>query len=173
MIQKLIPSLYLPSIYAIDVEKLKKQGIKGFIFDLDNTLVRWHESGASPELTDWMERLLSSGFKAVIVSNNSRRRVLDFVRPFSLPYIARAGKPLRSAYRRALQIMDLKGTEVAVVGDQLLTDILGGNRMGLYTILVVPVAPTDGFVTKFNRRIERIFLRWMKKKGYLRWEVKE
>ena len=66
--------------------------------------------------------------------------------------------------------MQLQPDEVVVIGDQLLTDVLGGNRVGLHTILVVPVAQTDGLVTRFNRKIERRIMRNMKKKGLINWE---
>lgn len=173
ILEKFVPSLYVPSIYSIDLELLRRRGIKGILFDLDNTLARWDDLEAPHQLIDWVERLKASGFRMVIVSNNNRKRVADFTAPLKVPYIARAKKPLLSAYRKALLLLQLKREEVAVVGDQLLTDILGGNRMGLYTILVVPVAPTDGFVTRINRFVERKVLRWMKENGMIKWEVKE
>ncbi len=69
--------------------------------------------------------------------------------------------------------MNLSPNEVVVVGDQLFTDVLGGNRTGLHTILVVPVASTDGLMTRFNRRMERVVLKKMRKKGMIHWEDKD
>ncbi len=77
---------------------------------------------------------------------------------------------MRKAFRRALRDMELQKDEVVVIGDQLLTDVLGGNRLGVYTVLVVPVAQTDGFVTKFKCKMERRILGWMKRKGMINWE---
>jgi HAD superfamily phosphatase (TIGR01668 family) len=74
------------------------------------------------------------------------------------------------AFKRAIQDMKLKREEIVVIGDQLLTDVLGGNRLGLHTILVVPVASTDGLWTRFNRKMERLILGWMKKRGMINWE---
>ncbi|CCQ93696.1 conserved hypothetical protein [[Clostridium] ultunense Esp] len=173
MIEKLVPSLYVQSVYSIDLDALKRKGIRGLIMDLDNTLAEWHQPQASKEMIEWIGKVKRAGFKVVISSNNNRVRVSSFVHPLGVPFIARAKKPLLSSYRRALSLLQLKREEVAVVGDQIFTDILGGNRMGFYTILVVPVAPTDGFFTRLNRMAERRVLRWMKEKGYLSWEVKK
>jgi HAD superfamily phosphatase (TIGR01668 family) len=111
-----------------------------------------------------------AGIFVTVVSNNKLKRVKMFSDPLGIPYIYGARKPMRRAFRKALKTMNLKKEEVVVIGDQLLTDVLGGNRLGLHTILVVPVAQTDGFVTKFNRRVERRILSWMKRKGMLNWE---
>ncbi len=64
----------------------------------------------------------------------------------------------------------MKKDELVVVGDQIMTDVLGGNLAGIHTILVVPIVETDGFFTKFNRKIERRILKWMKRKGKINWE---
>ena len=69
-----------------------------------------------------------------------------------------------------INVFNIQKNEIVVVGDQLMTDVLGGNVAGLYTILVVPIVETDGFWTRFNRRIERRILSWMKRKGKITWE---
>jgi HAD superfamily phosphatase (TIGR01668 family) len=110
------------------------------------------------------------GIQVTVVSNNNEQRVKDFADPLGIPFIHSARKPLVRAFKRALTKMNLRAEEVVVIGDQLLTDVLGGNRVGLHTILVVPVARTDGFMTRFNRKIERRIMRNMKKKGLINWE---
>lgn len=87
-----------------------------------------------------------------------------FAKPLGIPFIFEARKPLTRAFQQALHDMKLKKEEVVVIGDQLLTDVFGGNRIGLHTILVVPVAQTDGFFTRVNRNIERRILNVMRKK---------
>ena len=94
----------------------------------------------------------------VIVSNNNEQRVPRFPIPLDLPYIYKARKPFQLSFQKAMKLMNLAPYEVVVIGDQLFTDVLGGNRLNLYTILVTPVAETDGFWTRFNRRMERIVL---------------
>jgi HAD superfamily phosphatase (TIGR01668 family) len=170
LLGKFLPNEHVKSIFDIKVEVLKERGIKGIITDLDNTLVEWDRPNATPELKEWFKTLLESNITVTIVSNNNKERVEAFSAPIDVPFIFNARKPLTTAFKNALKSMNLKAEEVVVVGDQLLTDILGGNRIGLHTILVVPVAQTDGFVTRFNRRIERSILKKLKKKGMIHWE---
>ena len=104
------------------------------------------------------------------MSNNSEERVSTFSKPLNIPFISKARKPLRKAFNRAKKALNLKDDEIVVIGDQLLTDIFGGNRANLHTILVVPIVQTDGFVTRFNRKVERRILKYFKRKGLLYWE---
>lgn len=171
MIRKLIPRLSVQSIYKIDLQALWQTGIRGIITDLDNTLVGAKNPAATPELTNWLLKVTAMGFKVVIVSNNSELRVSRFSDPLSIPYISSAKKPGNAPFRRALGMMDLKPEQAVVVGDQMLTDVLGGNRMGLHTILVVPISLKDeGFFTRINRRIEKAAVAWMRRKGLMKWE---
>lgn len=170
MLKLVIPNLYVPSIYAIDMIALKEQGIKSIIIDLDNTLVEATRPQATPELIEWLQKIRAVGMKVIVVSNNSKTRVTQFCHPLDVPFIYTAKKPLSQAFRKALKLLGTEKHETVVIGDQLLTDVLGGNRMGLYTILVVPMSETEGFFTRINRRLERFIFRWLKKNGYLRWE---
>ncbi|MCH1625013.1 YqeG family HAD IIIA-type phosphatase [Fredinandcohnia quinoae] len=170
MLKNFLPNEHKKSVYDISINKLKERGVKGIITDLDNTLVEWDRPNATPELVTWFEEVRKHGIVVMIVSNNNEQRVKSFADPLGLPFIFEARKPLTLAFKRAVREMNLKKEEVVVIGDQLLTDVLGGNRSGLHTILVVPVAQTDGVITKFNRTIERRILSWMKRKGMLYWE---
>ncbi|MDF2713850.1 MAG: family phosphatase [Paenibacillus sp.] len=171
MLKKLIPQKNVRSIYEIDVQALWDAGIRGIITDLDNTLVGAKHPQATPELLVWLKQLQTIGFKVVIVSNNNKLRVSRFSEPLSIPYIFRAKKPGNSAFRKAMGMMALAPQQTVVIGDQMLTDVLGGNRLGLYTILVLPIELRDeGFFTKINRRIEKAALSWMKRKGFMGWE---
>lgn len=165
-----LPDQHVKDIFSITPESLKKKGIKGIITDLDNTLVEWDRPNATPKLIKWIEEMRNENIKVTIVSNNSKSRVKAFSDPLDIPFVFRAKKPMKRAFERALAEMNLKKEEAVVVGDQLLTDVFGGNRSGFKTILVVPVASTDGFWTRFNRMIERRLLDWFKKKGMLVWE---
>lgn len=167
-----LPDLYVPSVYAIDLKDLKKRGIKGIITDLDNTLIEWNVPMASPDLARWLKQVEAEGFKLVVVSNNREDRVRRFCQPLDLPFISRARKPLRASFQKAETLLGLSREEIAVIGDQLLTDVLGGNRLGYYTILVVPLVETDGFFTRINRQMERMIFYWLKKKGLFLWEEK-
>ncbi|RXT15496.1 YqeG family HAD IIIA-type phosphatase [Ammoniphilus sp. CFH 90114] len=168
--KKLLPDLHVYSIYDIDLQALKKRGIKGIVTDLDNTLIEWDRPNATPKLMEWLNHLKEEGFQVIVVSNNNRIRVSAFADPLGIPYIHAAKKPTRTPFQDAMRRLDLSPEEIVVIGDQMFTDVLGGNRLGLYTILVVPVAQTDGFFTRFNRQLERIALSWMRKKGLITWE---
>ncbi|HJV17334.1 MAG TPA: YqeG family HAD IIIA-type phosphatase [Bacillales bacterium] len=171
MLKQFLPDEHVKSILEITPEHLQKLGIKGIITDLDNTLVEWDRPSATPQLIKWFEDMKRNQIQVTIVSNNrSRTRVKIFSDPLGIPFIFQAKKPMGQAFRKAISKMNLKKEETVVIGDQLLTDVLGGNRGGFHTILVVPVAQTDGFFTKFNRFVERRLLNWFRKKGMIQWE---
>jgi HAD superfamily phosphatase (TIGR01668 family) len=172
LIRKFLPDQHVKSIFEITPESLKEKGVKGIITDLDNTLVEWDRATPTPKLIEWFEELKRNGIRVTIVSNNNEERVKSFSEPLGIPFIHQARKPMGRAFRKALAQMKLKKEETVVIGDQLLTDVFGGNLSGLHTILVVPVAKTDGFFTRFNRQIERVLLNWFRKKGMIQWEDK-
>ncbi|HET6872003.1 MAG TPA: YqeG family HAD IIIA-type phosphatase, partial [Sporolactobacillaceae bacterium] len=132
--------------------------------------VAWDEPNATPQLFEWLKQMQEAGIHLTIVSNNSERRVRAFSEPLDIPFISKARKPLTRAFQKAVMEMGLYKEDVVVVGDQLLTDVLGGNRLGVHTILVVPVAQSDGFMTRINRRMERFILGMMRKNGLITWE---
>ncbi|CAM4267426.1 YqeG family HAD IIIA-type phosphatase [Paenibacillus tarimensis] len=166
MFEWLLPHMLVNTIYDIDLDVLKKNGVKGIITDLDNTLVGARDPIATPELVAWLDRVRAAGFKVVIVSNNNQTRVSKFAQPIGIPFIHAARKPANRAFHKALAVLGLSAEHTVVIGDQMLTDVLGGKRMGLYTILVTPIAPKDeGFMTRINRRIEKYALSKLRKKG--------
>ncbi|PKM83469.1 MAG: YqeG family HAD IIIA-type phosphatase [Firmicutes bacterium HGW-Firmicutes-13] len=167
MLNLLCPNVYLKSIYDLDLDKLKKNGIKGIITDLDNTLIAWNQNQMIPKLDQWFNELKKENFKICIVSNNSQERVNLFADSLNIPAIPKAEKPRRKAFRLALQELKIMPHEGAVIGDQVFTDVLGGNRMGLFTVLVLPVSEHEFIGTKFVRKVERHVLQALKKKGML------
>lgn len=170
MLKKFLPSSYVKDIYQIDPIELKEQGVKGIITDLDNTLVAWNIANATDEVKQWLQTMADQDIKVTIMSNNNEERVRIFAEPLKMSYVASAKKPLTKAFKKAAKLMKLKKEEVVVVGDQVLTDILGGNRAGFQTILVVPIVQTDAKITRINRKIERRILKYMQKKGQIDWE---
>ena len=166
----LMPKEFVTSVFQITPEKLATLGIKGIITDLDNTLIEWDRPDATEEIAQWLNEMNEAGIRVIIASNNHEERVKRFAEPLGIPYIYRAKKPLGAAYYAAMKEIRLKSNEVAMVGDQLLTDIMGANRLKLYTFLVRPVAESDGFVTRFNRFIERRVFNTLKRKGITTWE---
>jgi len=167
---KFLPNEYSERIFDIDLQQLIDDGIKGIITDLDNTLVAWDEKDATEEVSQWIKRVERLGIKIVIISNNNEERVKRFAEPLGVPFLPVAKKPMKRTFHRGRKLMGLKKEEVVVIGDQLLTDVFGGNRAGYKTILVAPIVESDAKITQFNRRLERAILNRLKKQGKVSWE---
>jgi len=161
-----VPNVSVHSVYEIDLDQLWKEGFRGIITDLDNTLVGAKVAEATPELIQWLDTVQQKGFRVVIVSNNYHSRVSAFANPLQIPFIHSAKKPTAVPFRKALNVLGTSAAETVVIGDQLMTDVLGGNRFGLHTILVKPVAlHEEGIATKLiNRPLERIAKRLLRMK---------
>ncbi len=170
MYQKFVPSQYVKTVFDITPDMLLKKNIRGIITDLDNTLVEWDRPEATPMLIDWLRSMKDAGIQVVIVSNNNELRVKSFADPLGIPFIYQARKPMGRAFRKALKLMNVSREQVVVIGDQMLTDIFGGNLNKLHTILVLPVAKSDGFFTRFNRLVERRIMKRLRDKGQIMWE---
>ncbi len=162
------PCLYIRSVQELDLRALTARGIRAIILDLDNTLIAWNAEESRSDLVEWVRGVRSAGFSVCIVSNNLAERVTRFSRLLGIPAIPRAAKPRRSPFKRAMQLMGSTAQETAVVGDQLFTDILGGNRLGLYTILVVPLDRQEFFLTRLMRKLEGWTLDRLEARGWIR-----
>lgn len=137
----LIPGRVLGSIYDLEPEALRAAGITLVLADLDNTLAPYEEPLPSPALARWKERLEENGVVLFVVSNSRKsRRCPDFCRALGIGCVRRAGKPGTRGFREALRETGREAEEAVMVGDQIFTDILGGNRAGIGTILVRPMA---------------------------------
>ena len=167
MLHLFLPNRYVQSIFDIKGEELKGAGIRGMVVDLDNTLVPWNVADAPEKVEQWLRTIVRSGIKIVIFSNNNEDRVRNFAEPLQIPYIYRAQKPLQHSFKKVAHMMGISSGQLAVVGDQLLTDMLGGNVFGAYTILVQPIVQSDAIVTKFNRQVEKLVLHYFYRTGKL------
>ncbi|HAF17221.1 MAG: YqeG family HAD IIIA-type phosphatase [Thermacetogeniaceae bacterium] len=154
----LLPNKTYNSIFDIPLVQLYTNGIRGIIFDLDNTLTEWNNPELSGETISWLENAKKIGFKMCFVSNNSDLRVKEIADLVDIPFVAWAKKPRRRSFRKAMDLMDTKPEHTAVVGDQIFTDILGGNRLGLFTVLVSPISKKEFVGTRLVRLIEKIIL---------------
>lgn len=156
MLRLLRPNEYHDSVFEINLEKLKKRGIAGFVIDLDNTLMPWNELVYTEEIFNWIDVLKTNDFKVCLLSNNGKDRGTPIAEKFNLPLVAFAKKPSKNAFKKAMKVLGTKKSETVVIGDQLFTDVLGGNRFGLYTILVKPISEKEFWGTRIVRRIERV-----------------
>jgi hypothetical protein len=158
------PKLYVPTITEIKPGLLLDLGLKGVIFDLDNTIIRRDSDNALPEVRELILELRGEGLRMGIVSNNSRRRVGAIAAEMEMPFVHRAVKPFPGPFKRALELMGTSPQETALVGDQIFTDIFGGNLAGLFTILVVPMEGKEFWGTRLiSRHLEKIVLARIKK----------
>lgn len=158
----------MDNLADIAVDELKQRGILGIIFDLDNTIIPWDCQQMSPDIVIWIKALLTQGFKLCLVSNNLGKRVEIIAKIFDIPFVSRAYKPAKTGFCRAMKLMELTSSQVAVVGDQLFTDVLGGNRLGLYTIWVRPLSSKEFIGTKITRRLEKVTVKILRKKGMIK-----
>lgn len=164
---KCYPNMYQQKIENINYQKLKKLGIKCLIFDLDNTIALINQD----KITDSTKKLLNSlkkDFKIVIISNNVTKRVKKYADNLSCDFVANAMKPLSRGYRKIRKKYGFQKEEMCMIGDQIVTDIYGGNRYHMFTILVDPLGTKDLKITSLNRFIERKILKKYEKKEIMK-----
>ena len=154
----LAPGRYLTSVLQIEVEWLRSRGFKALLLDIDNTLVSRDTQEVSPVVIDWVNELTNQGFKLYLVTNNWHRVVFETAALLSLPVVHRSMKPLPFNYLRALSRLKVKRRNALVVGDQLMTDILGAKLSGIESVLVLPLTDTDLMHTKILRKVEKVLL---------------
>lgn len=150
------PKMYQENIYQIPYAQLKKQGIQCLIFDFDNTLVPSTKKEWNENLMTLMESLEEKEFIVLILSNNFKRRFTEFQKECHVRIITSAYKPLTFKYKKIMKEYHLKAEQMAMIGDQMMTDMLGANQLGIYTILVDPLEKCDLKVTSVNRKLEKV-----------------
>lgn len=159
MLEILKPGLYVSSVAKVPVGVLVERGIKGLVVDLDNTITLWNDDYLAPEVLEWFATVSQVGLKACLTSNNSPERGRRVVERLSLPAVFHCSKPRRRGLRQALEVLGTTPRETALIGDQVFTDVLGGNRLGVYTVLVEPISSHEFVGTRLMRRLERVILR--------------
>jgi HAD superfamily phosphatase (TIGR01668 family) len=167
MLKKLCPKLQARSVLDLNIDELKSIGIRGIIFDLDNTLVEWKKDKLDPEVVALIRRFKAEGFQMCILSNALEYRVEVVAGLLDIPYVSGAIKPRKPSFRKALELLGTTPETTAVVGDQLFTDILGGNRMQLVTIWTLPLSKTEFIYTRAVRKVESLVIKRFRKKGII------
>ena len=163
MFDKFVPDIYEKSIYTIDYKQLKKRGIKCLIFDLNNTVAPSNLKKPNKKIKDLFEELKDMKFKVIIMSNEFKKRVEPFKDILGVDSAYFSMKPLKRKYNKVLQLYNFKDTQIACIGDQLVTDILGANRMGFTSILVNPISTSEFVTTRISRYFENIIIKYLTK----------
>lgn len=164
MVESFMPDIYQKSIYYINYDKLYKKGIRCILFDLDNTITPPHVRKPTKRLMKLFDELKDKGFKLIIMSNSPKHRIEPYKTVLNVDACAFALKPRKNKYERIMEKFKYKPTEVAAIGDQLITDIYGANKLDITSILVNPLTEHDYTVTFFNRMIEKIIYSKLEKK---------
>ena len=153
------PDVKLDRITDIKIELLKKYGISALILDVDNTMSTHHGQILTEGLSDWLAYMQNGGIDLTILSNSNEKRVAPFAAKVGLDYISMGLKPLPFGFLRAVRSLGVKRKNAAIVGDQIFTDVLGGNAAGLKTILLTPIKPETALRFRFKRRLERLIFK--------------
>lgn len=162
MFEQFYPSEYVDSTYEISYKALKEEGIRGVVFDIDNTLVP-HGAPADERAVKLFEVLRELGIRTCLLSNNKEPRVKSFADAVGSRYIYKGGKPSRKGYRKAMDRMETDCSSTVFIGDQLFTDIWGANRTGIRSILVKPINPKEEIQIILKRIPEKLVLRCYEK----------
>lgn len=169
-LELLTPYRQVESILQIDLDELWDLGIRGILLDLDNTLLAWDHLVLTDEVQQWVKAALRRGFRLCIVSNAHWMRLETQSVVLGIPYFPAARKPSRKALRKALDLLELEPDQAAMVGDQVFTDVLAGNRLGLFTVLIVPLFLTEQWWMRLVRWLESRVMRVLAGQTHRTWK---
>ena len=157
------PKAYLNKVEEITINFLIQNKIKALILDVDNTLIDYYKN-LSDDVVKWAHSLQGQGIKMYILSNTNKKEKVEMVaKNLEIPYKLFARKPSKSGFMKIQKEMNIEPENIGVVGDQIFTDVIGGNRCKMFTILVDPVTPKDYWYTAWKRPIENKVKQKLKK----------
>ncbi len=159
-----VPDLYVKSIYYVDYKKLKERGIKCILFDLDNTVAPLSIKKPTKKIKDLFIKLKDMGFKIIIFSNSPKSRLKPFKDELEVDCAFSCKKPMRRKFDLILKLYKFSVSEIVIIGDNIITDVLGGNKVGITTILVNPISAKERFFTKICRKYEAHIINKLSKK---------
>lgn len=160
------PNEYLNSVKDIKIELLQKNHIKGLILDVDNTLIDFNRKMPDGVET-WVRDLKKEGMKFCILSNSNKvDKVQGVAERLDIPFLYFAKKPFKKGFKKARELLKLEAGNIAVVGDQIMTDVIGANRSGMFSILVEPIEEKDYLLTRIKRPLEKVIIqRYLKSRN--------
>ena len=150
----LYPDFYLKNVKEVDIKLLKDNNIKALLLDVDNTLIDL-DRNILDGAVEWCNNLKKEGIKFCILSNSNKKdKVAKVAKTLNVPFIFFGTKPLKRGFKKAKKLLNLDFKNMAIIGDQIFTDVIGGNRCNMYTILVGPINKKEYWYTKWKRPIE-------------------
>ncbi len=154
----LYPKTYLESAKQISISFLNENNIKALILDVDNTILDFDKK--IPEgIEKWCTDLKEKGIKFCILSNSNKKEKVKMVaQKLDIPYFYFGTKPLKRGFKKAIKLLDEKEENIAAVGDQIFTDVIGANRCHIFSILVKPIAKKDLLITRIKRPLENYII---------------
>ncbi|MFQ3610712.1 MAG: YqeG family HAD IIIA-type phosphatase [Fimbriimonadales bacterium] len=154
------PHEHIQSVTELTPEYLRQRGLKALLLDLDNTITPWRSRRVPDEVAQWIEAMHEAGIQLCFVSNTRNLGRLKWLsEQLKVPYVRGPMKPRRAMLRRAIEFLGVQPQHTAIVGDQVFTDVWGGNRLGIYTIWVQPMHPREFIGTKISRQVEKWILK--------------
>ena len=156
------PFYVFKTVTEITTQFVDENNIKAMMLDLDNTLTTHNNPQPAEKVTDWIETMKNHGIKMMIVSNNTAERVDPFAKGLGLDFVPNGRKPLATGFKNAQKLMNIPFSETVIIGDQIFTDILGGNLKKVRTVYVSPIELETSFFFKLKRFLEKPFLRNLK-----------
>lgn len=152
------PDYVFNAIHDIPLDFFEREGILALILDLDNTLTTHNNPVPDEKRLEWFRRVKESGLRMIIVSNNHPERVKPFAEFLGLDFVPDGGKPLPRGYNEACERLGLEKPQIAAVGDQIFTDVMGCKMAGIRSIFVFPIEPETGFWFRVKRTLEKPLL---------------
>ena len=168
MLKLLLPKLYLSSAYALPIDDLKKMGIKVLICDVDNTLLPHHQLHMNDKMKSFLDKLNGANIQVVFASNNTAKRLEYVSKEANIQTFSFSCKPFPFVFNKVKKKFLVQSNEIAIMGDQLFTDVLGGNLWGSLSILCEPIEKKDLFYTIPFRIVENIVFNYFAKKGFMK-----
>ena len=153
---------FRPDTQALRLENvnlyvMRHVGVRVLLLDADNTITRWNSPEISPQVKEWVRTVKEAGFAVLVVSNNHAPRLEPISRQLEINCIPQVRKPLPFRLKKLAKQLGVKPKQCAMIGDQILTDVLAGNLAGMHTVLLQPIDTSAEFKgTKINRKLEKV-----------------
>ncbi|MCD8130930.1 MAG: YqeG family HAD IIIA-type phosphatase [Lachnospiraceae bacterium] len=164
MLEIFFPDEMVKRAWNVPYREFYEKGYRTVLFDIDNTLV-YPDAPATEECKAFLNQLKKTGYQIMVISNNKGPRVETFAADCGIGYVAKAGKPLRGGYERAMEATGSTPRTTLFVGDQLFTDVWGARRLGIHSILVEPMTTSEEIQIILKRQLEKPVLRVYRKRN--------